>query len=389
MVSNLLQPTYALPLTAGLAVLLLGHLSTRGSPPQLIPSPLKTVLPSLTDSDKAGLPYPPDALPGARDVTSPYGTFRCYEWGSTNGRFVLLVHGISTPSLALYPLAQRLVNEHGCRVLLIDLWGRGYSDAPGDLPYDARLYTSQILLALTSSPVSWTGAGGPADGFDIMGYSLGGGIASNFAANFPHMIRSVTLLTPAGLIRPERRGWAMRLMYSSPFFPEALLKWFVKRSLGGGKATTGTNYQAQNSKSGISFNILNAPSEELPKENAPDEGPLIETYPHVSVAGAVNWQLMTHPGFISSFISSIRHAPNIAQQEMWRHIPTAGQKPKVLILAGETDPIILADDLREDAIAVLGEENVRFEVLSCGHELPVTCSEQASAIIGQFWSLEL
>lgn len=80
MVSNLLQPTYALPLTAGLAVLLLGHLSTRGSPPQLIPSPLKTVLPSLTDSDKAGLPYPPDALPGARDVTSPYGTFRCYEW---------------------------------------------------------------------------------------------------------------------------------------------------------------------------------------------------------------------------------------------------------------------------------------------------------------------
>jgi hypothetical protein len=74
---------------------------------------------------------------------------------------------------------------------------------------------------------------------------------------------------------------------------------------------------------------------------------------------------------------------------MWRHIPTAGQKPKVLILAGETDPIILADDLREDAIAVLGEENVRFEVLSCGHELAVTCSEQASAIIGKFWSLEL
>jgi len=180
-------------------------------------------------------------------------------------------------------------------------------------------------------------------------------------------------------------------MYSSPIFPEALLKWFVKRSLGGGKATTGTNYQAQNSKSGISFKfgVLNATSEELPKENTSDEGPLIDAYPHVNVAGAVNWQLMTHPGFIPSFISSIRHAPNVAQQETWRHIPTAGQKPKVLILAGETDPIIIADDLREDAIAVLGEENVRFEVLNCGHELPVTCSEQVSDIIGQFWSCEL
>ncbi len=49
----------------------------------------------------ADLPYPPDVLPGARDVDSPYGTMRVYEWGPEDGRKVLLVHGISTPSIAL------------------------------------------------------------------------------------------------------------------------------------------------------------------------------------------------------------------------------------------------------------------------------------------------
>ena len=42
------------------------------------------------------LPYPPTALPGARDVDTPYGNIRVYEWGPVDGRRVLLVHGIST-----------------------------------------------------------------------------------------------------------------------------------------------------------------------------------------------------------------------------------------------------------------------------------------------------
>ncbi|KAJ5619253.1 hypothetical protein N7510_003237 [Penicillium lagena] len=99
------------------------------------------------------------------------------------------------------------------------------------------------------------------------------------------MIRSVTLLTLAGLIRPHRHGGTMGLMYSAPSFPEALLKWLVERSLGGDKATIGTNCKAQNHKSGIyfSFNILNGTSEELLKQNGPDEGSLIEAYPQVNV----------------------------------------------------------------------------------------------------------
>lgn len=67
----------------------------------IIPSPRETLLPSLSSSDIAKLPYPPHALPGARDIPSPHGSLRVYEWGPENGRRVLMVHGISTPSIAL------------------------------------------------------------------------------------------------------------------------------------------------------------------------------------------------------------------------------------------------------------------------------------------------
>ena len=72
----------------------------RGHDP-IIQSPRETLLPYLSSSEIAKLPYPPDALPGARDIPSPHGSLRVYEWGPENGRRVLMIHGISTPSIAL------------------------------------------------------------------------------------------------------------------------------------------------------------------------------------------------------------------------------------------------------------------------------------------------
>jgi hypothetical protein len=85
--------------------------------PSVIPSPRDTVLPTLSKEQTSALPYPPDALPGARDVATPYGSIRVYEWGPEDGRRVVMLHGISTPCIALSGLAHRLV-EKGCRVML-------------------------------------------------------------------------------------------------------------------------------------------------------------------------------------------------------------------------------------------------------------------------------
>ena len=97
-----------------------GFLAQRTSP-DIIVSPRIDLIKRLSEDELAKLPYPLDALPGARDIPSPYGCIRVYEWGPEDGRKVLMVHGISTPCLALGAVAHGLV-EKGCRVMLFDLY---------------------------------------------------------------------------------------------------------------------------------------------------------------------------------------------------------------------------------------------------------------------------
>lgn len=86
-------------------------------PCRIIDSPLPYIRKNLTKQQQDRLPYAPDALDGARDVATPFGSIRVYEWGPEDGRKVLLVHGISTPCIALVGLAEGLVAK-GCRVML-------------------------------------------------------------------------------------------------------------------------------------------------------------------------------------------------------------------------------------------------------------------------------
>ena len=104
---------------------------------KVIPSPRETLLPKLSEAEAGDLPYPPDVFPGARDVDSPYGTIRVYEWGPEDGRKVLLIHGISTPCVSLGTklskvLISRMIGadnraggianglvDKGCRVMLL------------------------------------------------------------------------------------------------------------------------------------------------------------------------------------------------------------------------------------------------------------------------------
>jgi pimeloyl-ACP methyl ester carboxylesterase len=116
--------------------------------------------------------------------------------------------------------------------ILQDLWGRGYSDSCADLEHDDRLYSTEILIALTSSPLSWTG--GPSGGFNLLGYSLGGGIAASFASYFPGMVKSLILVAPAGIIRPEHMSNRNRFLYSMGLVPEAVVNWIVTRRLKAG-----------------------------------------------------------------------------------------------------------------------------------------------------------
>jgi hypothetical protein len=108
---------------AFLAISLYLQLSTIRKVPiqKPIRSPRWDVSANLSQEERDALPYPLDMFPGGRDVETPYGSIRVFEWGPEDGRKVLFVHGISTPAMSLGALAEELVKK-GCRVMLFGMF---------------------------------------------------------------------------------------------------------------------------------------------------------------------------------------------------------------------------------------------------------------------------
>lgn len=112
----------ALAGVAALATLLASRQRQRNQANQpWLDGPSKTFLPELSATEAEALPYPPDALPGRRDVPTPYGVVRVFEWGPEDGERVLFLHGIGTPCVALGGMAAELVEIGKCRVMLFGM----------------------------------------------------------------------------------------------------------------------------------------------------------------------------------------------------------------------------------------------------------------------------
>lgn len=348
-------------------------------------------------------------------MPTPYGSVRVYEWGPADATDkVLLLHGISTPCVALGGLAHELVERGGCRVMIFDLFGRGYSDTPSPdgperVEHDARLYAAQILMVLASSAVAWTGD----DGFHLVGYSFGGGLAVSFARFFGSMLQSIVLIAGSGLIRGSHVSWRSRVLYSTGVFPEGVLRWFVKKRLmprkvkgeGGdddGSVVTETTMAAE------VVDITGPDGEEESlggrHENSDasggqsfDNAVLLAGRPQLTVSSVMDWQLRNHQGFIPAFVSSIRHAPIYDQQEDWlalgKILAERRERPgtpglrggKLLLVLGASDPVIVKEELLHDATAVLGEDGFEAVVLDAGHELVMTKSDEVAAVLVNFW----
>lgn len=106
--------------------------------------------------------------------------------GQDNGELVVLVHGGTVPIWAwdkqIHPL-----KEQGYQILRYDMYGRGYSDRP-NIVYDQQLYRTQLLEL-----VDKLGLEKP---FDLIGLSLGGGIATTFTDHHPERVRNLVLISP-------------------------------------------------------------------------------------------------------------------------------------------------------------------------------------------------
>jgi pimeloyl-ACP methyl ester carboxylesterase len=275
-------------------------------------------------------------------------------------------------------------------------FGRGFSDDPADIPQDVRLFSSQILLVLASSPLSWTGA--QSGGFSLIGYSLGGGISVGFTSHFPSLVNSLVLIAPAGLIRMHNISRGNRLIYSEGVIPEFILSAAVKRRLKTPLYPTKVP-KLDESKTGAA----EAAAAELPPTESSPKVPLSRSRPNITIEKCAVFQVDHHKGFVPAFISSIRFGPITGQHKYWKRIGqrltqqkgkawneefTDGlEKGKVLIVTGNNDPIIKKKELIEDATSVF-EGNVVFRFIEAGHEAPVLKGDEVVRHILQFWNTE-
>ncbi|MFT4572181.1 MAG: pimeloyl-ACP methyl ester carboxylesterase [Hyphomicrobiaceae bacterium] len=131
--------------------------------------------------------------------------------GPENGDLVVFVHGFSSPAF-VWGRIPHLLGKAGYRTVRYDLYGRGLSDRP-DLTYDFDLYQSQLIDLLNALRV-----GRP---FHLVGLSMGGAIAVDYAASFPDRVASLTLIDPAGF--PMDTPVAASLM-RAPWLGEYLMK---------------------------------------------------------------------------------------------------------------------------------------------------------------------
>jgi pimeloyl-ACP methyl ester carboxylesterase len=127
-----------------------------------------------------------------------------YQWlGGVRGPVVVCIHGLTTPSPVWYAIAGGLA-KLGYRVLVYDLYGRGFSDAPRGAQ-DGEFFATQLADLLDHQ--------GLTEDVTLMGYSMGGSIATHFAAAHPNRVRRLILLASGGMwLREDKVTEASRRM---------------------------------------------------------------------------------------------------------------------------------------------------------------------------------
>jgi len=114
-----------------------------------------------------------------------------YQWmGAGSGKILVCIHGLTTPSFVWKRLAPGLALL-GFRVLVYDLYGRGFSDRP------AGRQTAEFFITQLDDLLEHEGVADQQ--LTIMGYSMGGSIAASFVARYPERVERMILLAPAGM----------------------------------------------------------------------------------------------------------------------------------------------------------------------------------------------
>jgi pimeloyl-ACP methyl ester carboxylesterase len=183
-----------------------------GQPPPQVPTPTD-VKPGSINNEDVVYPYPVSYLPFVsygEDVRMAY--MDVPPAGQANGRAVVLLHGMNFAGFYWAGPIETLRNA-GYRVIVTDQIGFGRSSKPISPTYnfnDMALNTKRVLDHLGIAKAA------------IVGHSMGGMLATRFAASYPDVTERVVIYSPIGVTdarreRPFRsfdEGYKQTLGYS-------------------------------------------------------------------------------------------------------------------------------------------------------------------------------
>lgn len=184
----------------------------------------------------------------------------------------------------------------------------------------------------------------------------------DFAATFPHLVRSVALLAPAGLIR-ELPGVYVEFAQAA----------------------------REGKKSDVELNEMLAGVLGV-GEDEDSENPVV-----ANIAAMVRWQYEKHQGHLTSFVSTLINGPVQNQGQIWqqacRNLLAKQQarlgKERMVVIGGKNDSVVRAEHVKEDLDGMMGRENYVFETVDGGHGFLVDegVCEQIVQVLRDEWEL--
>ena len=155
---------------------------------------------------------------GGSYVTLPQGVTHYELSGPEDGQVVVLLPGATIP-MYVWDAQVEPLTKAGYRVLRYDLYGRGYSDRP-DVDYSQAFSRKQLVDLLDALKIKQP--------VDLVGLSMGGGLAMDFTANYPDRVKDVALVAP--VINSIKNDSNIKLL-RPPVWGEFLMRLIATKSL--------------------------------------------------------------------------------------------------------------------------------------------------------------
>jgi pimeloyl-ACP methyl ester carboxylesterase len=127
------------------------------------------------------------------DLALPSGRLHAERRGPQDGPLVIGVPGI-TANLRSFDALAPVLARAGLQVLVLDLRGRGHSEVTPQGTYGWPAHARDIAAVADALGV---------ERFDVVGYSMGGFVGMQLAADFPDRVRRLITVDALGAPEPE------------------------------------------------------------------------------------------------------------------------------------------------------------------------------------------